>query len=716
MPAPKSPSILIRWLPGPLGRGLHFLLGWFLAAPWLVKLILMLIVVGGLVSAGIYFVHTRSQGARLQAVREGWKEFDQAVRAGNEDGMQTALQRVLAADPGDPLAARRLKTLETGQADSSDPAMLFLTIRSHLRAGRIEDAEREADKQLAVSPIDWMARCVKAAAALQRGDSLSAGREIDALPDPATANARLDPGGIVFAFRLARATNRDLTALRTFTQVRVLAWLRTTAAQSLAAGEKLTLVECYLESFEPSSERPQPTSLVQGWSAADDLTTAALEEAERASDTVQLARIGQLSERLTAALNRFRQHEQITATQLQDLGREVENRARRAWKAVLAASPRNAKAYYGLAFSHLRSNEIKEAQQYLTEGLAKCEPDPELYRLFAKMLHVEGRALTAYYQLAEVASQPGKPPIWWTLAAEAAAVANRRDLALAAIAKARTTEPGNRVWLQVEARLWLEAGQAAKALELLKPLGEETLSRDIALAETYVRALANASPERVESFVDRVIAQATAGQSPMLAVAGLRGWISAPLGSVALENVIARSTAARSQWPSSLELLRVHALALYEAAAWLEPVWDARRVSAAADACESVRAQVPEDPVAALALGWLRLAGENQPAQALRAVAPLVNAENDPLRTVAELELLGAIFRANDRMADSLRVLERACESGSATAGSFIQLALTLHAAGRFDEARVALMNARTYPRTPREQAAYVSAVATLNP
>jgi predicted Zn-dependent protease len=690
--------------------GPRYALRWLRGAPRWLQLAVGLVFLAATGTGGYYLLHLRAESQKHAAAAAGWKQFEAAARTLDDAEMRAALDDVLAADPTDVLAASRLRALATGDADASDAAMVYLTLRLNLRASRHADAAREAEKRLAIAPSDWLARCVRVQAALMRGDRDAALRELDALPAPDHPQAGGDIPGLLYAMSLYRALDRDPVPLRTFLQANVLPRLRAESVRGVSAAGKAGLVECYLQAFEPSADVLQPPAVVSAWSPAARLADWAADEAIEAGDAKLLAQLGRLGPRLSVALRFLRRHEQISGEQFADLNRELEARTRRAWRAVRGREPKNAEAYTGLARSHLRSNEYAAARETIVAGLSACGDDPTLALVFSRMLQQEGQPLAAYWGLARSAEQNPNPAVWWALAAEAAVVAERRDLALNACRHVRAIDPNNRWADRTEARLLLDSGDPHKAAQLLLKLDPARLAHDPDAANTYVRALTESGrSERVGPFLDQTAQVAERAGTPQVAVAALRGWVEAPPDPARTGKIIDRADRLLARWPDDADLYRVRAEALYQRATQSEPPWDAVRVHAAIQAYERLRAKLPDDRDAAAHLGWLRVYGDDDPAQALREVAPLraVEAQLPPAR----LELLGLIYRRNEMLDAAVRVLTRAVQNPAAPAGCFVQLALALQARGQRAEARAALEAARNRPRSAREQFDYVAAV-----
>jgi tetratricopeptide (TPR) repeat protein len=696
----------------------RFAYRWFRGAPRWMQAILLLTFIGAIGGGGYYAVTTRMETLKQRKVRSAWIRFEAAARAGDEAAMRAALDEVRAADPTDSRADRWQKVLDSGEGDPGDQDTVLASILRLLRAGRLEEAVREADKRLTYEPKDWLARCVRAMAALSRGDRAEANAELDQLPSPEDRRAHVSSSGLLLAFRLYRAVGRDVAPLRAFVQSHVLPHLRSTDSQRFPAGQKAELVDCYLEAFEPATEKRQPPAVAQGWAAAARLADLAVEEATEAGDTATLTRIGRSGTPLAIRLRLLRRHDQVTAEQFTDLNRELEDRTRRAWQAVRDADPTSAEAYRGLAESHWRAGDAdgrRAAWEVISDGLKATNGDPQLYEIFSQILKRLGAAEAAWEELRRAAElRPGET-VLWVLAADAALAAHRPDLARQACEQVRAVDPNNRWATWMEARIWLNGGYPHKAVDLLRTFGEPALARDPSAARAYARALTETEQEtRVEGFLALAEQAAEKANSPGPAVAVLVGWGEARPDDPDLARKIAgRADRLLARWADEPDLYRVRAGALFRAAEGTDPPWDPARVREAIQSAERLRARLPNDTDAAFWLGWLRLADDN-PERALRDVAPLLSPEADPVLTAPQLELIGAVYRRTGRLEDAVRVLSRAGEESNPHAGVFIQLALTYHERGQYGDARAALEKARHRPRTPREQADYRAAVPVV--
>jgi len=716
---PAAPRVALRVLTWPLRLAGHAV-GWARGAPrWLQGVLAVGVLVGG-GGGGALAVQRWATGRAHRATLEGWTKFNEAARTSDAAAMEAALDEVLAANPTEPTALGRKRAFATGEAPDHDKPMILYTMRRKLRDNDLPAAAREADKWLRHQPKDWLAHCAKASEALARGDRAAALAEVEALPDPAEEGANVDPGGLLIAFRLYRTLERDTSRLRGFVQGRVCPLLKAGSVQNLAPADKLGLVACYLEGFEPPAAGAQPSPLLLAWSPVTALMDAAADEALARDAEPLLARVGGTGPGLAAAVAAFRRADQVTAEQAADFTREVHERTRKCYGRLRDKDPKAAEAYRGLAGLLAAEGRYAEARDEVVRGLQNCENDPELAALFSRMLQAEGRALESYGALRALAAREPHRPVWCGLAVTAAVAANRADLALADCAAMLQALPGNPWAARAEAGLWLDAGDAARAAQLLAPLGVAYLAKDAEAARLYARALGSAGLQvQVPAFLAEAERFAQEYDNPAALAGALRGQVEAKPDAAGAARVAAECQRFLGRWPEAGEFHRLRAEALYRAAALTAPDWDAGKVAAAAQAAERLRARQPADRAAAVMLVTLRLRGGRAAAaeevgQAYRDAAPLRDAEADPLLSVDELEALGASYRAAGKLADAARVLERLARSAAARPGGHVQLALTYLAQKRVPEARAALALAQTRPRSPQEQADYVAAVRQL--
>jgi predicted Zn-dependent protease len=700
---PLKPSFKKR-----LGNWVRTFPRWML---WAVGLSTAVLVVSG---AGV-FTWKVLKNRRQNAINEQWERFERALRTGaDEEELQAAVAGVLALDPANDRAKRYEQALETGEGDKSDSAVCVLTMFQHLRKGALPEAAREARKRLAIEPNDWLARCVVAQAALAAGDRAAATAELDRLPDPKKVPP--SPGAMRFAYDLYLRTGRDPTVFRRFVGDAVVDVLGSVSLEKHNAATKLQFLECYLLGFQGGQEKKLEERLALGATPAGKLADQAFQQASEANDEGQLVALGHVCNRLTEALALLLRDKQITPEQHAGLTHEYEQRVGRVWAAVRERFPKQPAAYHVLALWHTRGGRPTEARDVVVTGLKECGDNSQLLALYSQMLIREDKAADATAMLFAAAAKEPDNFILWLLTAETANAANRRDIALEACKRARKAAPNHPIALRTEAAIYLSVGRPNEAVQLLSQLGDDFLLAEPRLARAYVRSLVAAGLNvTAPQFLAAAEAAAFKADNPFPAVSAVSGLFDArydetlsKLGGEVVQRLSAR-------WPSDHGVLAVRALLLEQAAEYAHPRWEPGRVREAVFALERVKAGQSDDRDLAALLAWVRLKGANDPAAALRDAAPLAAAQDrgEPLVGL-QSAVLGAVYVANKRPDDAVKVLELARKSGVATATGSIHLALAYHALGQAEKARAALDDARTRPMSDQDTADFASAQATI--
>ncbi len=683
--------------------------------PLWIRIGFVALVAVGLSTGAYYLFHFRPESQKQQQISEQWANFDRAAKTGSEADLDRALEEILRLNPDDTLARQRKATLESGSADESDPVMPLLTLPRHLRTGRWPEAEREAGKRLAHQPKDWLARCTAAKAVLLRSDRAGAARDLDKLPDPKDPFANVTPASLLFAFDLFRELDRDATALRGFVREVVVETARTPAAESFPAAVKVQLIECYLEGFEPKTDRPQPSGLSRAVRPVGKLVELAL--ADPALDATIASKLGLACNRLVSAFALLRRENQITAEQYATIARDHEARTSKVWQALIARDPNAAQAYHGLATAALRADDIPSARQHVLRGLEACGDDPALLALYSLLLRADDQLQPALARLLQAVEREPKSVSLWLLTAETAESAGRRDVALEACRKARDLEPKNSWAIRTEARMNIEAGGtfAHVGVQLLAELGE-TLPGDPLAARLYVRGLNEAGLGiLLADFLTKVEAAGAKAKSAAPIAQALRGLCDSRYDAALAELAQRTARANLDRFPGDVELLSVRALIHFQSAERGEPRWSITETGGAIRAFEELQSRAPDRLEIAAALAWTRLKGKKESAVALRDAAALSAAaeRGEPL-SAWQWQVLGATLLANDQFDSAIRALEKAGRMSKTAAGSRIHLALAYHGQGRKAEARATLELARALPRTAQEQADYLDAFAIL--
>ena len=688
---------------------------WLRYAPRGIQILVLLSGVG-IAAGGVYYFAVRlpAHNKMLAAVK-AWKHFEEATLTLDVPEMKVALDEVLAVKPEETLAASRKEALETLSASASDAPMTFITLQLNLRAGKLDAADREADKRLSVQPYDWISRCTRAYVSLSRGDREGAKKLLQGLPPPDNPNARLDAGGLLFAIGLYRQTGLELDPLFGFIRVNVLPNLTSPTVMSLPASIKVQMLECYLELFDGGPIKANLEGLSTSWTGVGSLADRAVGDAKDAGDAPVLISLGRISLRLVNALNALRRESQITPEQYPELLAEVRNRGKIAWQAALERDPKNPEPYHGLALLTWQTGDYKAARELIVKGLAEAKESPALYALFATMMQIEEKPEVAAQAIFQAAERNADKPIWWVIAAEAAAAARRRDLAIQACQRGRKADPKNTTIIRLEAKLWLESGDFHRAVQLLQLLGEKSLISDPQSAMLYTRSLLGAGLGiLIEDYFTKMEQNARDTENPLVAAAAIRGLIQPPYSIEHLTFASEQSDRLLTRWRDNPELTRVRAEAIARAAEFATPLWDVTRLRIGIAATEQARALFPDDGDLAAQLAWMRLKGDKNAVEALRDVATLIRNEASQPLPVPQLEVLGAVYLANDKLDDALRVLLKAQATGRATSRGLTHLALTYLALKKKAEAEVALTTAAPMPRTGQDSPDYLTAVRII--
>lgn len=682
----------------------------------------ILLVTGvGAAVAGVYTkVHLKTRDA-AHATSAAWEAYNAAAQKADLDGMRTALAAAAAANPADPTPARYRDMIDRGAADPDAPELAAALMAHHRSAERLPEAAREAEKVLAKYPKNWLARCYVADHALRDlGDRAAAERALAQLPDPEDAAAGVRLNGVMYALRLFDATGRDPTELRAVVVRKLVPLTRSAAAATAPAAAKVQLVACYLEPFADPAALPE---LAEFWAAVDRLAEDAAGEAAAAGDTRTLGRVAELGPRLCAALALIRaaDPDRLPPDRFAALVAGVDDRTRRALMAVREKEPQRPEAYRGLAALALQANDPAAAVRHLVDGLAACGDRPELLEQLVAVVARYGTDASAR-SLADrlwKSAETGRPSaVKWCLAAEAALVVDRPDRALAACQTARAAEPRHPWACATEARIHARSGNFFEAREALAALGEPAVLANPTTARVHARVLVGTGLWVTRDDEFKKVA-ATPGKGKAAAVAFLLGVLDAPPDAERAAWVAATAERVLAADPDTTGAALARAEALFRLAELSAaphpedrarpPVWNPARVTAALRAVNQLPAEQRATPDAIAAVAALQLKGEGNAAAALRTVTPLMAAEGTA--TPAQLETIGTVLLANDRVPEAVRVLERAARAPGATAGCVVALAAAYERNRQPTEARAAIKRAEAMPnRSDREQAELVAA------
>lgn len=666
---------------------------------WLLAVGLLLAVGGGAVGT-LVVMDKLEKRQRAQAANAQWEKFEKAARNGDETEMNAALDAVSALT-GDPLCDRYRSAIASGEAPADDPKLCLLTTSLHARRGKWPEAAREAAKRLLHEPDDWLARCLVALAAVAAGDPKSAGEQLDKLPDPSQGGPT--PAGLLLAFELYRATGRDPTPLRRFVNDVVVEVLGSVGVDDDPPAVKVDLIECYLLGFSGPADDPLPTRL--GLAAAPVGKLA--DDAAKSDDPAVLLKLGAACNRLSAVPDRLFRAKQITADQRDGLVREHETRTERVWKRVKGVSPKAPQAYHGLALVEVRAKRLGRAADEVRDGLTACGNDPTLLALYSVLLRATDRTDEALRTLAVAAEADPTNVNLLLLVAETALEVPRRDVAAIALQQASGVAPTDPRVIRTDARLKLSTGDTHGAVQRLRELGEPAVLAEPPLVRVYTRSLADAGlVVLIPDWLEKVERHANLTNKPAVVAAALRG-----LGEARFDADLARSGVQAVdrtlvRWPGDTESLVARAVLLTRWAEFGSPRWDTARTREAVFALERLRAIAPDDPDAAALLARTRLKGQNDPAKALKDVAPLLDLrDRGGLLAADHLTVLGAVLLANGKAGPAAEALDTARRLNPSTASVYIHLAAACHARGDTARGRDWLAVARRLPRTAQDDA-----------
>jgi tetratricopeptide (TPR) repeat protein len=666
--------------------------------------------------AGYYF-RVYSQSRELeQATATAWRSFDDATAHADDAGMRAALQRLIELRPDDPVALGRQESLRLGSADSHDVELAKALVSLHLDHDRLPEAAREARKVLAREPRHWRSLCVLSHHAMRfNHDMDEARRWLDALPDPGDPETRLDPGGLLHAMQLSRQLDRDTGALRRAIIRRVLPFLRSGAVEFLPPLGKAQLIDCYLQPFSERSDLPE---LLDHWGEVSRLAHSGVAAAEQCSDTIALVRLGTLGHRLRAALICFSDNRLIPQDRFALLARELDNRIRRTWLAVLQRDRSLVEPYIGLAELAVREGEYRQAVERLLAGLANCGERQELNERLANLASATGNWNVAVSMTRVAAEKDSADPDKWCRLAAVALAGGQYDTALAACGKARTHSPNYSWAIRIQLSAWMEKSEPGKALDLLWSLGECAVRSDPSLVQLVVRALVESGDSVTAlALTDELErAELTSGMAPVRTVAALRGFLDARTDAVPTEEVARRTLRLSRTSLTDPPIWRVLADAHLRSAESISTPWDPIVARTALEAYGRLPSRERTRPEVIAAVATLQLKALNDPQAAWRTLGPFRDPSMLPLLRAGQLEILGAGSRAVGKLEQAITILERAVRDPSARSGCWVELALAYHAAGRLADARGAIDRVTTSSmRSAREQAEWLAARQLLD-
>ena len=687
---------------------------WVVRQPRIVHISFLILVLGGLAFGAYYYFHTRAAQQTANRVLDQWQRFEKASQDNSESEMLAALDEIIRLTPSDSVAFTRRRALETGEADATDDYMLMLNTKRMSIAGNWQAADREAGKYLARNPNDWFARCIRAKAALLRGDRDAADKELALLPKP--EDSQISAIGLLSAYEMFRMTGRSPEHLQQFLQNDVIDFLGSAPAQRYTLKYKLALFQCYLIAFERFG--PIPAKLSQGWAGVMRLSATAIAEAPEA-ETATLVDLGLLFNQLHDKLIAMRQSGLITDDKQFRSNQDAhEERTRKVWQLVLDREPSNIQACLGMAQVHFRANQHPESMALVQRGLQSDPLNFELLELYTNLQFRADNKVDAAIKVRAAAEVKKDDPRLWLLAAESAKAAGYRGEAIYDCEMAKKFAPNSPDVLFTLAKYNIEADDWHAALQSLNIIGVPALLQSPLTTESYVLCLRQTGlSQSVPEFLDKAYETSRKTGAPNIVAAALRGVCEGgKFNPTLLAHADKIGQDAAKIWPTDPAVLAAHAYILYRMAEWGDPPWNSIAVDAALRVLDRAKGAAPGKTSVASQLIWLRLNAKRQPNLVPELAAPILAAakNGDPL-TVFDLDALGAALIVGGKLDDAVQVLETARTAHREYTGVRIRLALAYNGQGKKEEARMELESAREMTQSPQDKIDFRAALETIN-
>lgn len=679
---------------------------WIWHAPRFIKVIMFVV---ALCAAGGFTFAARKL-FRYQKINTNyiWAEFAGAAQTSDVEGMSAALNKIIALKPDDVYAHSRLHALQSGEAEVEDSKMCWLMTRIHLMKNQFPEAVREARKCLQTEPKDWLCHCVLAKDAMNRNDAAAAAEHLDLVANPDASPTKPDLGMILFAIELREKAGMECADLRSFLLSRVMPNLKNINLTQIRATGKIQIVYSYATSVASIPDVTLVTTL-QYWAFSSQLADQTLSEATEEKNAAVLNQIASLQSVLAFCITRFSKNGLIREEEAAEMMREVDARGLAAWQALRTVTPKDPNSYAGTAAYLLKARKYKEAEEEIITGMNTSGHYPQLVRLFVVVAAKRDRSEEALKVALAVANRYPEMPTAWQVVVEAAIAARRRDIAIQACQEVRKSKP-DLPWANgVEGSLWLETGDAHKALQILSKIPVEVRATTPFIARAYAKALAASGNDALSpQFVRSVISEAESKNQPELARAVIMGMAEAPPSATRADFVVEQLDRILAKWSSDpdlqLECVWARANALYQSAELSTPRWEPSRLERAIRAYDSLIFQYPKDPRGHMRLAQLKLYGQKKPGNAIDHVVKL---SQFPDPTIEARETMGAVYIAQKKYDDAVAILEPIGRLPTVTGFCLTQLALAYHGKGDGVQAKRVLQRASVLPMNDRERDEY---------
>jgi tetratricopeptide (TPR) repeat protein len=642
-----------------------------------------------------------------------WDKYKVAVRNADEKELVAILDTILTKDPENRDALTRKAAIESGEGDPADPGTLAIVLRIHLKNGRKAEALREAKKMYTVEPKGWMANCILGQDAIARKDEQAIQKHLAVVEDPATGTP--DLGGLLYALELHKQAGKDATILRTFTVNKVIPNLKNENLAAIHAAGRVQILVCFIDSCLSIADSSVP-NLLEYWSWSARLADGILDDAREAKNAQILSQLGTLQPPLGGVLARFQKLNVMSELQAKEQMKGVEDRSRRIWQAIRTADPKNPQGYVGEAYALLKAKDADGAIAQIKAGVTACGEWNMPLLIAATAWAKEAKQAEPFLpQLLELAKKHPDNVTLWHLVAETAEAANRRDIAIDAVQRAREKAPTDAWLLWAEARMWLDADMPDKALELLQMIPEKYRVGNPAVVRAYTRALAAAGDDKLLREVAKAaFNEGDKSNDASLALAPALGLLDCPPTKARAQMADGFADRVHVRWPmTSLDAVRAQARARVQLAE--EDKWSEVRVQAAIDTLNKLKSRDPTDVWAPAMLAWVRYQEGKQPVeQAWNELTPVLPREADSTLPADVLEAIGTLYFAREKYGEAVGVLTRAAAAARQPAGPLVTLALAQYKQGDVRTARETLRRAATFPQSDRVRDEYLKAAALI--
>jgi predicted Zn-dependent protease len=399
----------------------------------------------------------------------------------------------------------------------------------------------------------------------------------------------------------------------------------------------------------------------------------------------------------------------------------VEDRYRQIWQAIRTADPKNPQGYVGEAYALLKAKDTDGAIAQIKAGVAACGEWNMPLLIAATAWAKEAKQAEPFLpQLLELAKKHPDNVTLWHLVAETAEAANRRDIAIEAVQRAREKAPTDAWLLWAEARMWLDADKPDKALELLQMIPDKNRVGNPAVVRAYTRALAAAGDDKLLREVAKAaFNEGDKSNDASLALAPALGVLDCPPTKARAEMAKEFADRVHVRWPTSLDAVRAQARACVQLAEEVNEKdsrrWSEVPVQAAIDTLNKLKTRDPTDVWAPAMLAWVRYRGGQEVEHAWNELTPVLPREAEPTLPADVLEVIGTLYFAREKYGEAVRVLTRAAAAARQPAGALVTLARAQYEHGDVRAAKETLRRAATYPHSDRVRDEYLNAAVKIS-